>query len=194
MSRRLANRVSLWLNQCNAISDEDIELYTYAVQVCITTLFPLIMILCISAILGHIPEGIILILPFLTIRKYSGGYHAKTALRCGICSITLCVSFLLAAIYLSNGFAVQLLLVLACICLMLLSPVDSVNRNLSDAERRRFCHKARKITLSYVVIYLILTALHFHTYAVCIALGIVLAASLQLPCFFQQKRFKNKLS
>lgn len=187
MSQRLANRVSLWLNRCEIITEEDIELYAYAVQVCITTVSPLILFLCISGVLGHIPEGILLVLPFLTVRKYSGGYHAKTALRCFICSIILCVSYLLAAIYLPNGFAIRLLLGFACITLMLLSPVDSVNRKLSDAECLRFRRKSRGITIFYVIIYALFTAMHYHTYAVCIALGIVLAASLQLPCLFQKK-------
>lgn len=190
MSRRLANRVSLWLCRCDAISDEDIELYTYAIQVCITTVSPLIMILCISAALGHIPEGILLVLPFLTIRKYSGGYHAKTALRCFISSIILCITYLLAAIYLSNGFGILLIMVPAGISLMLLSPVDSVNRRLSDTEVLRFRRKSRTITLCYLVVYAAFTAAHHNTYAVCIALGIVLAASLQLPCLLQGRQHK----
>lgn len=190
MSEHIANRVSLWLNRCEIISDEDIELYAYATQVCITTVSPLITFLCISGLLGHIPEGILLVLPFLTIRKYSGGYHAKTALRCFICSIALCTAYLLAAIYLSNGLAVQLLLVFACISLMTLSPVDSVNRELSDAECLKFRKKSWEIIAFYLVIYTILTALHASSYAVCIAMGIVLAASLQLPCLFQRKQKK----
>ena len=187
MSERLANRVSLWLNRCEVITEEELELYAYAVQVCITTVSPLIMILCISGLLGHIPEGILLVLPFLTVRKYSGGYHAKTALRCFICSIILCVTYLLAAISLSNGLAIRLVLGLACITLMLLSPVDSVNRKLSDTECLRFRRKSRGITIFYLMIYTVLTVMHYHTYAVCIALCIILAASLQLPCIFQKK-------
>lgn len=188
MAENLANRVSLWLRQCDVITDEDIELYAYAVQVCITTVSPLVMILCISGILGHIPEGILLVLPFLTVRKYSGGYHAKTALRCFFCSVILCTAYLLAAIYFSNGFAIQLLLGLACISLMLLSPVDSVNRRLSTAECLEFRRKSRIITGLYLMIYAVLTAMHYHSYAVCIALGIMLAASLQLPCLLQRKQ------
>ena len=78
-----------WLIHNHAISSDDKELYEYAIYSFIISTVPLVIFLVISGIIGMFPEGFLIIMPFMVIRKFGGGYHAKHAYICMIMSTGL---------------------------------------------------------------------------------------------------------
>lgn len=69
----------------------------------------------------------------------------------------------------------------SAVSLIVFSPIDNENRVLSPDERVLY----KKVTVILVIIFLLLDVilflLHLNTYAVCISIGIMLSAGLQLP-------------
>ena len=62
-----------------------------------STIIPLIMVMIIGGILGLMKNGIVMIIPFLVIRKFSGGFHAKREWVWGIssvCSVHCCWDYI----------------------------------------------------------------------------------------------------
>ena len=70
-----------WLIKKGAVSAEDRELYEYALTSAVMLISPLLLSLVIAAIMGVPLNGLILVIPFMTIRKYSGGFHSKRLRR-----------------------------------------------------------------------------------------------------------------
>ncbi len=66
-----------------------------------------------------------MMLPFITLRKYSGGYHAKTPLRCMIISSLLLFLCIKITSGISCSWRLLLFTVIMGVSLVLLSPVDS---------------------------------------------------------------------
>ena len=71
--------ISAWLIKHDAIKSEDKELYEYAIYSFFITISPLFLVILISGIMGKLFEGIVVIIPFMVLRKFSGGFHAKKA-------------------------------------------------------------------------------------------------------------------
>jgi len=86
MISKAASTISEWLLSSGAISEKDRSLYEYAAYSFIFSLAPLVIVAIIGSILGMLAEGIILILPFMFIRKFSGGYHLKSSRICFVTS------------------------------------------------------------------------------------------------------------
>ena len=84
--------LSGWLAQQNAIEPDDRGLYEYAMYSFLVSVMPLVIFLIASGIVGMLPEGVLIIIPFMVIRKFSGGYHAKHAYICMTISLGLLVS------------------------------------------------------------------------------------------------------
>ena len=76
--KKCTGAVISWLIQQQAIAEEDREIYTYAVDNMVFLLAPLVMVLVIGSLMHNIRQGIVMIIPFMLLRKFSGGYHAKT--------------------------------------------------------------------------------------------------------------------
>ena len=143
----------------------------------------------IGSILGMLAEGIILILPFMFIRKFSGGYHLKSSRICFVTSTLVIILFLLLVEYiisenLINYFAP---FVIACtIQIYIISPIGSDARQLSLQELLVFRKIARIIVIAIACIFLLAYVLSLNTFAICIGGGIALTAVLQWPCMVKK--------
>ena len=178
--------ITEWLIQKEAIDADDKELYEYAVHSLILWLIPVGMVLLIGIVLGAVKEGFIMILPFMVIRKFSGGYHAKQERNCLIASgisLTLCVWM---ASWLNISIFVHLLLGFAAFSLALCSPIDSKERQLDDTEKLQYRCVTRILVTAFIGIYMLLLFLRLERYAVCIAIGIGLSATLQISCMVKK--------
>ena len=92
--RMIRNSIINWLIKNSAISEENRELYEYAVYSAELLILPVIMAIVIGWLAGSIINGVLLIIPFMLLKKYSGGYHAKKLSICMIIFL-ICASVLL---------------------------------------------------------------------------------------------------
>lgn len=132
-------------------------------------------------------EGIFLILPFMLIRNFSGGFHLKSPGICFISSVSLLTAFLLGIRYILNyDFAAQILplVILATTQIFVASPIDSEARQLTEKERIVFRKIARILVCTIFGLYIILWLIGLQHIAVPVGGGILLTALLQMPCFF----------
>jgi len=70
----------------------------------------------------------------------------------------------------------------AAASLCILSPVDSENRRLSKDEKVIYKKTTCFIVIFFMAVFMLLWIAGKEKFAVCIAIGLILPASLQLPC------------
>lgn len=178
----VARAITHWMVRQNVIHEEDEELYEFALQSLFYSLAPFILSLFIGTILGQVRDGIVLSIPLCFIRKYSGGYHAPYGWMCMLISVSLLLVSILIQPYVQCNVWLLALSVLAFLSLSILSPIDSKNRPLEQMEKRRYKKSTIIMTLSCEIVYLCMWVLRMEQVASVVAMGIILAASLQLPC------------
>lgn len=188
MIGRVAYIVSDWLIDREVIQKEDQELYEYAVYSLLITIAPLSMAMIFGIIMGVFWQSVILMIPFMTIRKYSGGYHAKNPTVCFVTSCLLLFLCIGASAFVEYNISVIFLMLMSVISLIINSPIDSENRRLEEIEKRRYRYVTVTQTLFYLSVSLGLYAINQPVYALCISIGIILSAGLQLPCLLRRIR------
>lgn len=183
--RYLSKCISRWLVELETIQKEDKELYEYAVYSLLLTATPIVLMLIIGGLLGKMIEGLIIIFPFMFIRKFSGGIHAK---KLWMCLLSSC-AVLFLAVWLVDKLNINIFLSIsvfgAVLSLMFFSPIDSENRRLSMEEKKEYKTITISMTTVFAVIYAILLYTELKIYAVGIAEGIILTAVLQIPCIVE---------
>ncbi len=140
--------ISAWLIKHDAIKSEDKELYEYAIYSFFITISPLFLVILISGIMGKLFEGIVVIIPFMVLRKFSGGFHAKKASTCFVGSCVLLFLCINVVSYIVCSPVSGVLTLAAAASLCILSPVDSENRRLSKDEKVIY-----KKTTCFIVIF-----------------------------------------
>ena len=188
MIEKCANIIADWLISCNVVEETDKELYSYAVYSILLSLSPLALAIGFGICMGCVRRSITIIMPFVIIRKFSGGFHTKHAWSCLIWSCLLLLLCIVMSFYIKCGWGTALITVGAAVSLILNSPIDNVNRELGWEEYLRY----KKITIVIVIIFMFTAVLLFecrlNTNSICISIGIVLSAGLQLPCIFKKMK------
>lgn len=192
--RTWAEAVVDWMIQNHAIHKADKELYVYAVDSSVMLVIPVLIAGLIGFLMGKLKHGIILVLPFMILRKFSGGYHAKKRWICTVMSSLLLFLSIVLSMKIRFGREVVIITVLASISLSIFSPIDSENRLLDVEEKQIY----QRIVIYCLVLFgflnIILFLLKAYTYIVSLSIGIQLSAALQIPYIWNrlQKMTKNE--
>lgn len=195
MIRFVSRAVAKWLLKHGAISVNEKELYEYGIYSFLFTLTPLFLVLMVSIPLNMAVEGVLLITPFILLRKFAGGFHFQTPLPCIVVSTLVLLGCLLEiSVILEYGsFIFHTLLVYASIVpICILSPIDSENRQLSAKEKSAFHRIAIVLATINAALYSLLLILRTVEIAIPLGTGMILTALLQLPCLFEHQKNSNR--
>lgn len=151
---KLTKAITSWLIENSAIEKRDTELYEYAIYSMLITILPLVLVLIIGIGMGTEIEGMIMILPFMCIRKFSGGYHANNP---GVCFISSCVILVFCmhlAVHLEYNYWIAVITTGCVVSLCMNSPIDSQNKRLDKLEKRSYKKIASVLTWIFYFIHL----------------------------------------
>lgn len=185
MIENIADPIVKWLEKSGAIAESEYRLHAYAIRSLLFGLAPVVIVVTLGMITDMIYEGLMMILPFMLIRKFSGGFHLTSPRLCFILSVVIigcALSFLKYAIYRNLTNILTCLAIISLLILWFFSPIDSVARRLSVKEKKWFGRLARIISLSTFALYLSLIHYGFIESAYPMGMSIIISASLQTPC------------
>lgn len=181
-----AKKLTQWLIENKAIEVTDRELYEYAFYSIGITISPLVIVLIFGLWMGVPIEGVTMVLPFMCIRKYSGGYHAKSVKSCFISSCIV----LMICLWLVTKIRYEIwlgILVLMSVCSIAhFSPIDSENRRLEEDEIRDCKKKTVLVSSVFLCLEIVFLILGLENLIVSVSVGILLSAGLQFPAIVKK--------
>ena len=144
----MLNNCAVWLTKklYDHCSLDEIKrpVYIYGFELFLSTASSIISILIISAIFFHIYSGCLFLAVFITLRLFSGGYHAETYGRCFI--LTNCVFLLSVAfsqvllLFVQDGISRMIcadMTITAGLTIFFLSPIRNQNHPLSETRYKK---------------------------------------------------------
>ena len=181
MFTKLSDKITDILISNNAIKQKDREIYYYGVQQGITLLLNILTTIVIALVCGELWQCLVFMLSFVLPRRYAGGYHARTPLRCYIYSNALIFAVLLIIKFFTLGiFICGSLSVISGAIIFFLSPVEAANKPLDEKERTVYRIRARVILVILLLIQVVLSFLNCSTAVMCISIALFLLAALMV--------------
>lgn len=144
------------------IKNEDKEIYKYAVNIILSSLIHIATVMIIGLCFNLFIESLVFYFSFIAIRKFAGGYHAKTPVRCYLFSfasniIILCLVKWLSSI---NTLFISIFIIFELLCvvlILLISPLDTENNPLTGQEKKMY----RMLTSIITILIFIISSLCF---------------------------------
>ena len=185
ISMKLSTSLGNRLNKSN----EEIEVLNYGLFTLIHTTIAMISTLLLGVMIGKVKEVVLISLSTALLKKYSGGVHASSPIRC--LAIGLLVSFIAVNIttYLAIIYTPEVLFITTIIISILSyyiiykrAPVGSKNKPLkNESIRKKLRKNSIKVMNLYTVILLIMNIMcmntdnyQYKTYTICIVTGILI--------------------
>lgn len=137
---------------------EDEEILVYGAELLLSSVVNTILVLLIGILMRRPLETVLFLLFFCPIRKYTGGYHSSSYWMCSLVFSTYYI--VLCAFSATMPFGVRVItMLLSTILILFLSPVEDVNKPLSERRKLKIMVKARIILVVDLVAFIILNAL-----------------------------------
>lgn len=161
MLKSIAEEITVALASNDIIKTEEMEAYTYGLELLIPKVILYAVILVISLITNTFLASVSFVVLLMFLRRYTGGFHCKTAETCLLFSLLI---YLLALLgyefvqYIPN-IACGISSFVSAVIVFVFAPVEDVNRPLDKSEKVQYRQKAM-IALS-VILSLEMIALFF---------------------------------
>lgn len=138
------------------------DLYEYAVYIILSSAFHAITVITLGLCFNLLVESLVFYFSFIVIRKFAGGYHAKTPVRCYLFSfasniIILCLVKWLSSINTLFIFIFIIFELLCVVLILLISPLDTENNPLTGQEKKMY----RMLTSIITILIFIISSLCF---------------------------------
>lgn len=146
MFKSLAVRLTGRLLKNGVIVEEEREIYEFGLAQGCMILCNLLTMVVLAVCFDALVEAVVILLAFMQLRSYAGGFHAKTS---GGCYVLTCAAMALL-LWIQKIIVVELgmffaLLGIAGSIIVLLSPVESPEHRLDALERSIYRRKALRI-------------------------------------------------
>ena len=200
MISKLSTHLTEKLLSNGTISDEDKDLYIYGLFMLFSHLLFFIIACIFGLILGCIFESIIFYIAFQFIRRYAGGYHAKTETRCEIMS-ALSILCCIVLIKCSKMYDINIVLLSTSLVFAVLiftfCPLDTPEKPLTDKEHKYF-RKISLIILSLIIVSIIISFIFkfniiFASCCVSVILEGLLIGTGQIKKAYSKKRANSQV-
>lgn len=117
------------------------ELYEYATYIILSSAFHIATVIVLGLCFNLLIESLVFYFSFIAIRKFAGGYHAKTPTRCYLFSIVsnMIMFYLIKWLNGACTLFVYLFMMIGLFCLveiLLISPLDTENNPLTEQEKK----------------------------------------------------------
>lgn len=137
MEHKVAVKLCRHLINNQTIEKEYEDVYTYGLELLISFIVSTSVILAIGLAVNRIAETLIYFLVFISLRQFSGGYHADTYLRCKIVTILTYALIIVLSEVTSLSIPHYILLFLLAMILLLQGPVENPNKPLTSHQHNR---------------------------------------------------------
>lgn len=158
MIDKLSRKIAISLKNKNVIDETEIDLYHYGFFILISEFIYIFSCILVGIIMKMFLESVIFFAVFLITRRFTGGFHAKTALNCQIIStLSFFISMVLIKLSLLNELFYLSIIIqaISSIIIIVFSPSDTPRKELSPGEKKQF----RTISSVIVIVLMIISVI-----------------------------------
>lgn len=165
------------------IRNDEWEIYQYSIEVLLSDVCYLFIAFLTALLTNSLWASVAFFTGFLSLRKFSGGYHASTYLRCHFLFwanqlLMILIYYLLSAKY---GRIISLTFVsISIVCVFMLAPVGNKNKPLSDKEKLKYAFFSKIVIIFDATVVLVLSITNVYCQYVCMYTFGVFSVSISL--------------
>lgn len=149
MLKKLSVKIANKMSGEGIIQLEDIEAYSYSIEVTLATIINFISIVVIAIIFGRFVEMIVFAIGFVPSRMLKGGYHASTHIGCVLMLIVCATLLMLLTKF--NLWVYSTTFAVAASIYLFFSQGKSSNQLINDKKQKKFNLIARVVLAFYAV-------------------------------------------
>lgn len=192
MIAKFAKKINEILIQKGIVQKEDAERYQYGIENGIVVAGNLLASGIFGIVTGRPGLVLVFLLFYASLRSYSGGSHCKSRIGCFLISMAILSIPVYTHEFVMNNVPATVILMIgiaAVVVILILSPVESINKPLDDEEKKYYARVTHCIVALQVCVLIILFCLGVKDYFYAGYSSIVLVAVFMVMGKVIMKRY-----
>ncbi|MFR5394422.1 MAG: accessory gene regulator B family protein [Roseburia faecis] len=192
MIAKFAKKINEILIQKGIVQKEEAELYQYGIENGIVVAGNLLASGIFGIVTGRPGLVLVFLLFYASLRSYSGGSHCKSRIGCFLISMAILSIPVYTHEFVMNNVPATVILMIgiaAVVVILILSPVESINKPLDDEEKKYYARVTHCIVALQVCVLIILFCLGVKDYFYAGYSSIVLVAVFMVMGKVIMKRY-----
>lgn len=138
MIHRLSKIITDLLLHKNVISETEIDIYIYGYETVVLGIIDFFIVLAVGLTFNKLITMMIFFAMFISVRLYTGGYHANTVSKCKAIFISICISLVFLSEFKFPYYLHILIMILYLITSFFLAPIENHNKPLTSEEQTKY--------------------------------------------------------
>lgn len=139
ISKQLAN----WLIAKKVIAMEEKEIYEYGIFQLLMNTIDTFSVFLLALLFHEVPATCCYLIAFCMLRKYAGGYHAKTVPGCYFITLASVLCMLIMIKIMNIPMIVQLIAwLISSVVIILFVPMQNMSKKLDEVEKLVYRNRA----------------------------------------------------
>ncbi|MGM9947069.1 accessory gene regulator ArgB-like protein [Floccifex sp.] len=184
MIKLISDKVACFLCKDEGQND-NFDLYVYGVYIVLSSSLHIATIIVLGLFFNLLVESLVFYFSFIAIRKFAGGYHAKTPTRCYVFSVISSIIMLCLIKYANSvgNIFTYLLIIFELLCvvlIILMSPLDTENNPLNSYEKKWYKTLAVLISVCIFIISLFCVLTELRNIGCSLICGVIMSTLVLL--------------
>lgn len=142
----ISNQLTNWLVRTQVITEEERELYQYGIFQIVVNMLDIFSIFLIAMLFHKVWATFFYTICFCILRKYAGGYHAKSVGGCYLMTVGFTtIMLLIIRFYKFSLIGIVVIWLLSGSIIFLLAPIQNRNKELDAIEHLIYRRRAIKV-------------------------------------------------
>ncbi len=142
----LAEIITDFFIRYDAADKDNREVYKYGNEIIISTALDFLILFAFAIVFHDFATVFLFWIVFFILRKFGGGYHADTYLKCKIIfSLNILIVLILVDCinYVYNFYVLVLLTMFSCLVIFFLAPIENENKPMTKSKIKSNAHKSK---------------------------------------------------
>ena len=173
----------------NKLNSEYRDVYIYFLDRKVNEFICFILMTYIGTVLYGFINTFLFISIFKYLRRYTGGYHSKTRIRCILTSCIVLVLCLQLSIFLNNQiYILDISIITSTIILLKVSPLNNLNMSWTEEEMTIVNVKMLKSVIVILMCLYIIRIRHIEYFSVCVMSFVSVSMSVLIAKILNEEK------
>lgn len=181
MISKLSDLITQSLLKRKVISDDEQELYDYGLFMIISYIVFFLISILFGIVLDIPFSSILFYISFCLVRNFAGGIHANSEIKCNIITtVSILISEILIKVFIDYSLVniSFVMLIISSICLCVIEPISTSQKEISPKEKLHFHKKVIVLTILILIISTISMVLGVYSITIAFSMGLLLSSIL----------------
>lgn len=183
MIHQASKQIADFLLSNGIIEEHETDIYVYGYEAFISGVIDICIALIIGVMFKNTINTIIFLIEFISVRIYTGGYHAKTYIKCKLMFSMIVISVMILQRF-DLPLVFSILVVLGFVLtVFIFAPIENKNKPLDNEQKAKYCKISRMLSIVWSVA-AVLTYFYLRSISntiVCTLFFIVLLMAEEIP-------------